>query len=656
MTARLPVPGSDDDAWGDILNTFLEVSHNADGTLQASAISTAGGYIKPSGGIPATDMASPVQTALSAASSAVQLGGDLGGTNTVPTVSKIQNIVISGSPTTGQALVASSTSAASWNTVAGTTDWFNVKTYGATGNGTTDDTTAMQNAITAAQAVNGVVFFPTGTYLHNTELSVTAPIRLTGNGATILSTSCAGINFQNTYISAASSASTSTGLEIDHLVFDVTGGHVFYNTNFNKFSLHDLRLVQRSSNYAAWYSSNASANQLTGFIYNVVTRVYGATRSVPAWYILSSIGGGMAFITTTNCLFQNANLDSTQYFVWFECTGTHNYTNGIKFIQCVFDSAYGGCVKMLSTQSCSFDLCTVVDTYSQAAGNSMYYIGASTGGSQWASQKVAFHDCNRDLQGPNGSSTWDIYLESTTDSVIIDTYEVRDIPGTAVFYPYFNFNSCTNVTVINCNGAIVTNAASSGITLGPNGNISLTGSITGATQPNAPQPSDHGYISWVYDPVYTAGSATVNSSGLYLSAMYIRSTTTISNVVIYIATGGGTLTTGENFVGLYNQSGTLLSGSADQTTIFGGTGSKTIALSTVQTVGPGLYWAAVLANGTTGPALARANTNITPTMDIGLGANAYRFGYIASAGTSLPLSFTPTSLTVPGAPFWMAVK
>lgn len=186
--------------------------------------------------------------------------------------------------------------------------------------------------------------------------------------------------------------------------------------------------------------------------------------------------------------------------------------------------------------------------------------------------------------------------------------------------------------------------------------MSLTGSITGATEPNAPQPSDHAYIAWVYDPVFTAGSGTVNVGGLYLSALYIRATTTISSIVIYIATAGSTLTTGENFVGLYNQSGTLLSGSADQTTTFAGTGAKAIALTTPQTVSPGMYWAAVLANGTTGPALARANTNITSMMDVGLGASAYRFGLLSGAGTSLPASFTPTSLTVPGAPFWMAAK
>jgi hypothetical protein len=34
--ARLPVPGQDNGVWGDILNAFLSVEHNTDGTLKAS--------------------------------------------------------------------------------------------------------------------------------------------------------------------------------------------------------------------------------------------------------------------------------------------------------------------------------------------------------------------------------------------------------------------------------------------------------------------------------------------------------------------------------------------------------------------------------------------------------------------------------------------
>lgn len=38
--ARLPQVGSDDNTWGEVLNEFLEVSHNADGTIKDQALST----------------------------------------------------------------------------------------------------------------------------------------------------------------------------------------------------------------------------------------------------------------------------------------------------------------------------------------------------------------------------------------------------------------------------------------------------------------------------------------------------------------------------------------------------------------------------------------------------------------------------------------
>lgn len=45
--ARLPTPGGDDGNWGDVLNTFLRVEHNDDGTLKkGNASSSATGFIQ----------------------------------------------------------------------------------------------------------------------------------------------------------------------------------------------------------------------------------------------------------------------------------------------------------------------------------------------------------------------------------------------------------------------------------------------------------------------------------------------------------------------------------------------------------------------------------------------------------------------------------
>ncbi len=67
-------------------------------------------------------------------------------------------------------------------------DVYNVKNYGATGDGTTDDGTAIENAVTAMKAAGGgILFFPPGTYKVNTVTNFTlgSKVTLWGYGAVL---------------------------------------------------------------------------------------------------------------------------------------------------------------------------------------------------------------------------------------------------------------------------------------------------------------------------------------------------------------------------------------------------------------------------------------------------------------------------------------
>ena len=61
--ARLPVPYSDNEVWGGVLNNYLLVAHNEDGTLKDAGV-IAAKYVKPTGGIPLADLSASLQTSI----------------------------------------------------------------------------------------------------------------------------------------------------------------------------------------------------------------------------------------------------------------------------------------------------------------------------------------------------------------------------------------------------------------------------------------------------------------------------------------------------------------------------------------------------------------------------------------------------------------
>jgi hypothetical protein len=236
MTQRLPVPGSDDGTWGDILNGFLEVSHASDGTLNSSVVGTAqlennavtnaqldsptqstlsavaSKYVKPSGGIPTSDLDSSTQTNIGKAGTAVQIGGDLGGTATAPTLAKIQGTTVNGSsPANGQALVYSS-GASAWvpATVTSTT--------------VSDATTSSKGIVELASDLSGTASAPT---VVSTHLSSALPINQGGTGSTtqnFVDLSSTQTVAGNKTLSGTTTASTLNSTSHATTNLQVTGG------------------------------------------------------------------------------------------------------------------------------------------------------------------------------------------------------------------------------------------------------------------------------------------------------------------------------------------------------------------------------------------------------------------------------------------------
>ncbi len=151
MLARQPVPGTDAGTWGDVLNEFMSVAHNPDGSLKTSAVS---------GSTPAATTTSP---------GLVQLTGDLAGTSSNPQIAAgaIVNTDISAGAAIDQSKIANLTTdlAGKYSLPAGGIPMgdlsSDVQTAIASGSTVADATTNSKGIIQLAGDLGGTATAPT---------------------------------------------------------------------------------------------------------------------------------------------------------------------------------------------------------------------------------------------------------------------------------------------------------------------------------------------------------------------------------------------------------------------------------------------------------------------------------------------------------------
>ena len=279
---RLPTVGGDDGDWGSVLNSFLAVAHNADGSLAPAVLLDKSGQV------------------------------------------------------------------------------FNVKAYGAKGDGTTDDTSSIQTALNAANS-GAVVFMPYGNYVVSSSLTIPPGITLQGSSRTFWFPSEGGtangvLAPQSKIVPSASFSGTAVLKMVDK----DTGG---YSAASGNQSI--LGVTIDGSNLPG-------GNTVDGF------QTYGSVMGV----------------TMQNCAVANVGGNGINTVYHAGSGEGYGYLNEIDMAHCVFYSVGGDGLHLVASADSTFTACHAI----ACTGNAWYLY--DVGNSRFVGCKAEWSNIGWNVQWP----------------------------------------------------------------------------------------------------------------------------------------------------------------------------------------------------------------------------------------------------------------
>lgn len=247
--------------------------------------------------------------------------------------------------------------------------------YGAAGDGVTDDTAAIQAAITAATATTGnTVFFPAGVYV------ISAPLVVTSSGLTLLgsgpgATMGGGGAGSGTFVPGTGSGITGVLM---------TGAVIAPSSTF----------AIGSANLSACMLIDASAGPVARVTIEHLT-FYGGNAGT------TTIHGIGAYGSATACKISNCNVfvfyGSSSNGIHFAEDGSSNDTDG-----CLVEKVICQFVGKNGFNLGPFGDGTISNCHSQTVGGIGFFISNSSGYSGGSGGNIRVHNCRGDLSGTDG--------------------------------------------------------------------------------------------------------------------------------------------------------------------------------------------------------------------------------------------------------------
>lgn len=559
--------------------------------------------------------------------------------------------------------------------------------YNAVGNGTTDDTAAIQAALNAAP-LGGRVFLPAATYATSAPLIPPPQVELVGTHSShIDSTTC-----------AIKPLASFTGAAVILLVDQATGG---YSVASNQQAIRNITLD--GSNLTG---STVDGIQAQGFVHGVILEDV-QIRSMPNHGIFSvSNGSGFAYswrgtrLLVQACLGYGYAVGGMTDSTWIDCEAIGCQKSGFLLASQPSNSKFIGCRSEYSnfngwefsgawTGGTANGGCTLTDC-STDGNNRNGILSIATGDSPLTIIGGYFR---RD--GANGTAGGGNYagIQVTGGTIPIRIVSPTVFPGVAntsgANSPQIGFAVNGTSANVSVDGGVLHAATTAWSDDGTNSNVgrganvlervgteasytsafhglqTALSSITWDSGPSTPvisvldndlSPEEIGYILGTVRPETLTSTQTLVSGTVYLARVVARQSKTISSLTLCQTTIGTSMTVGLS--GLYSAAGTLLQKTADQSTTWTtGTAplTRTAALTSSQAVVAGAYYyIAVVAvfTGTAAQFMRTGGSSATGSfMNLGAAAASPRWSTLTGQSTlpsSLTLSATSLAATCMG--------
>lgn len=171
---------------------------------------------------------------------------------------------------------------------------------------------------------------------------------------------------------------------------------------------------------------------------------------------------------------------------------------------------------------------------------------------------------------------------------------------------------------------------------------------------------DSGQIARTYDPAVATVAAPPIAGTLYLMGVKVRASTTSVGVTM-AQTGAGTLlTSGQNFLALFDFTGAQLAITADLSATFVNPNQLINPTWTAPvTLAPGMYWIALLVNSTgVVPTFRTSMAALSSSWSVSVNANLARArsAFNGTGLTAIPASISPGSNSNTALMWWAALR